>query len=257
MKHLSQEQIVLHYYGDADSTEDARMHLAECDSCHEEFERVKALLVQIEPTSVPEPHESFEQKMWLNVRDRLPQKTTTGWHTLWSPKRWAIAGAMAVLVLAAFLTGRFSHGPAPVTVTPTNIAKGSGAPVPERVILVAVGDHLEKSQMLLVELMSADTKGKADVSLEQEEARDLLDSNRLYRQSAEKTGDPAITHTLDDLERVLVEFANGPSELTERDFEQIRDQIKSQGLLFKIRVIGSRLRKPAQQGPSAQVNQKL
>ena len=117
-----------------------------------------------------------------------------------------------------------------------------GTPNPERIILVTVGEHLERSQMLLVEIMNADGKGPTDLSTEQQQARDLLDANRLYRQSAQRTGDPAITRTLDELERVLVEVANGPSEVSDQELNSLRKQIESQGLLFKIRVIGSKVR---------------
>jgi hypothetical protein len=107
---------------------------------------------------------------------------------------------------------------------------------------VTVGEHLERSQMLLVEIMSAEGKGATNLSTEQQQARDLLDANRLYRESAQRTGDPAITRTLDELERVLVEVANGPSEVTNQQLDNLRKQIESQGLLFKIRVIGSKVR---------------
>jgi len=102
-----------------------------------------------------------------------------------------------------------------------------------------VGDHLEKSQILLVEIMNADVRASADLSNEQRQARDLLDANRLYRVSAQQTGDPAVAGLLDDLGRVLTEIANAPSTLTQADLQAIRGRIQSQGLLFKIRVVGS------------------
>ncbi len=55
MKHLSEEQIVLHYYGDAEDSASAAQHMNECAACREEFERVQAMLRQIEPIEVPEP----------------------------------------------------------------------------------------------------------------------------------------------------------------------------------------------------------
>jgi len=47
MEHLSEEQIVLHYYGDAEQEEEVGRHLSECSDCRAEFGRVKALLEQI------------------------------------------------------------------------------------------------------------------------------------------------------------------------------------------------------------------
>jgi len=106
---------------------------------------------------------------------------------------------------------------------------------------VAVGDHLERSQMLLVEIMNADSdaKGTLDFSDEQQQARDLLDANHLYRLSAQHVGDPQVARVLDDLGRVLAEIANGPTELSPGDLKEIRSRIQSQELLFKIKVVGS------------------
>ncbi len=161
---------------------------------------------------------------------------------------------MAVLLAAAFLAGRFWPRPMqPVTQQQASQLN------PQRVILVAVGDHLERSQMLLVEIMNSDTKGPMNFSSEQAEARDLLDSNHLYRVSAQQSGDPKVARLLDQLGRVLAEIANGPAEVSPGDLEQVRHTIQSEGLLFKVRVVGSevnsRARRPELSGSS--VNQRL
>ena len=236
MKHLTQEQIVLHFYGDADDSGQVAQHLANCAECREEFERVSALLSQIEPLEVPEPHESFEQKTWLNVRDRLPDSRKSLLARLLSPPKWALAGVMAIIVAGAFLAGRYwprhnAPGNPTSTDTAANIQRG---------LRLEVGDHLERSQILLIEIMHAEPGDHLDLSNEQARAQELLDSNRLYRESTLKSGDPAVSHTLDDLERVLAEIANGPSDLTAKDLERLRRQIQSQGLLFKIHVIESK-----------------
>jgi len=234
MEHLSEEQIVLHYYGDAEQEEEVGRHLGECSACRAEFGRVKALLEQIEPTEVPEPPEFFEEKTWLNLRDRLPHRPggLRGW--LAAPPKWALAGALAAMLVVAFLVGRYWPGR-------ELTGKNAAAPNPQRVVLVAVGDHLERSQILLVEIMNSDTTGALDLSSEQRQARDLLDANHLYRVSAQQTGDPAIAGLLDDLGRVLTEIANAPQEITPADLQAIRARIQSQGLLFKIRVVGSQV----------------
>jgi hypothetical protein len=72
-------------------------------------------------------------------------------------------------------------------------------------------------------------------------AEDLLDSNRLFRQTANSTGDTAVANVLDDLERMLLEIANGPSQLEPSRLDELRQEIKDRGLLFKIRVIGSKV----------------
>ena len=116
MKHLTEEQIVLHCFGDADHSAEIDQHLNECLECRETFNQVKAMLASIETTSVPEPHESLEQKIWLKLQDRLPKRRPGILQRVFSPVfapgsiapgKWATAGAMAVLLLAAFIIGRF------------------------------------------------------------------------------------------------------------------------------------------------------
>jgi len=254
MNHLREEQIVLHYYGDAEDATEVERHLATCSDCRAEFARVQSTLKQIEPLEVPEPAASFEEKTWLNLRDRLPEKGSFLRRLFGQQQKWALAGAMVMLLAAAFFAGRF--WPRPVQ----QVAQQPPSQVnPQRVVLVAVGDHLERSQMLLVEIMNADTKGPINFSSEQAEARELLDSNHLYRVSSQQAGDPQVARLLDQLGRVLAEIANGPSEVTPGDLEQVRHTIQSEGLLFKVRVVGSevnsKVRRPELSANSA--NQRL
>jgi hypothetical protein len=256
MKHLTQEQIVLHFYGDADDNAQVLEHLNACRECREEFERVSSLLGQIEPIEVPEPAAGFEQKTWLNLRDRLPESPGSALRRFLSPPKWALAGVMAMIVIVAFLAGRYLR-PCPPTIisqppdTQANVQRG---------MLMAVGNHLERSQILLVEIMHTEP-GDHDISREQAQARDLLDSNRLYRAGAQKTGDPSVGRTLDELERVLAEIANGPTETSAADLQRLQHQIESQGLLLKMRVIGSKVQheesSPVVNQGSKQGNQRL
>lgn len=259
MNHLSEEQIVLHYYGDAEGTAEIERHLAVCPECRAEFARVQSTLRQIEPVEVPEPSPGFEEKTWLTLRDRLPEKGGF-FRRLFFPQafgphqKWALAGAMAVLLAVAFLAGRFWPRPS------QQVAQQPSQVNPQRVVLVAVGDHLERSQMLLLEIMHNDDTGHIDFSAEQQLARDLLDDNHLYRVSAQQTGDPQVARLLDDLGRVLAEIANGPAEVSSGDLQQVRHTIQSEGLLFKVRVIesevNSRARRPGQISGGS-VNQRL
>jgi hypothetical protein len=55
-------------------------------------------------------------------------------------------------------------------------------------------------------------------------------------------GQAGVASVLDDLERVLLEIARSPSSLPSAEFESIRERIENQGLQFRIRVLGSRVR---------------
>jgi hypothetical protein len=255
MNHLSEEQIVLHYYGDAENEAEVERHLAGCAECRAEFARVEAMLRQIEPVEVPEPPANFEDKTWLNLRDRLHERG--GWlRRLFRPQqKWALAGVMALLLIGAFLAGRFwPRHDRQIAQQPPAAAN------PQRIVLVAVGDHLERSQMLLLELVHNEDTGQINISAEQQLARDLLDDNHLYRVSAQQAGDPQVARLLDELGRVLADVANGPSEISSSDLEQVRKKIQSQGLLFKVRVMQSEVNSKARraaQVPSAGGNTRL
>ena len=60
-------------------------------------------------------------------------------------------------------------------------------------------------------------KGPLDISAEKERAADLVSESRLYRQTAAHTGDTAVAGVLDDIDRVLLEIAHGPSRLAPED----------------------------------------
>jgi len=76
----------------------------------------------------------------------------------------------------------------------------------------------------------------------EEMAAELVDDNRLYRQTARNTGNAAVANVLDDLERVLIEIAHSPTEVSSGQLDDLRQQIESRGLLFKVRVLGSQVR---------------
>src|SRR3954469_17955088 len=107
MKHLSEEQVVLHYYGDAEGAPEIERHLAVCAECRAEFDRVQSMLQQIGPMEVPEPAANFEEKTWLNLRDRLPEQPGLLRRFFQPQAKWAWAGLMALLLIGAFLTGRY------------------------------------------------------------------------------------------------------------------------------------------------------
>jgi hypothetical protein len=121
----------------------------------------------------------------------------------------------------------------------------------ERVLLVAVGDFLERSQVMLIELNHTNPSGKVDISAEQERAADLVGENRLYRQTAIRTGNIAMAGVLDELERVLVDISHEPAQMSSADLESLQKRLDKAGILFKIRVLGTNVKN--QQEPAGSV----
>lgn len=241
MNHIGEEQLVPFYYGESAESAAIEGHLGECEACRDEFRALQRVLNTVDSAPVPERGSEYGSQVWQRIEKRIghrPRRSFRHW--------WIWAPVMAVLVIGAFLAGRLSYraqrGGAPAT------AAVSNQQIRERILLVAVGDHLERSQMVLAELSNApEGKGKLDISDERQMAADLLDDNRLYRQTAASTGEKGVASVLDDLENVLMEIAHSPSEVSNQQLDDLRQQIQDRGLLFKVRVLGSQVREQESQ----------
>lgn len=233
--HPSEDDLVLFHYGDSGDRETVEAHLARCETCRADFESLQHALASFESLTVPEPDEGFEARMWQRVKPSLGARARSGWWTLFSPARLAVAGAIAVLVIAAFVAGRTWPRPGPAAPV-TSAASDVGG---DRVLLIAVIDHLDRSERALTELVNSEPAGNVDISTEQALVRELVPANRLIRQTATEVGEAGMASLLDDLERVLVEIAHSPSTVSSQEFSEIRKRIESQGIIFKVRVLGS------------------
>jgi len=243
--HISEEQLVLYRYGEAKDAAAMGEHLAACATCRAAYQSLERLLAAVDQMPAPDPGENYAAAVWERLEPRLPQcrdregavrsLSLAALFATWRPL--ALAAAMAVLIVAAFLLGRFWPRPQMVARQPLP------EQVRERILLVALGEHLERSQMILIELANANPGPQLDVSSERRWAADLVGDNRLYRQAAARGGDPAITALLDDLERVLLEIAHSPSTLSGGELERIQRRIESGDILFKLRVVESKVRR--------------
>ena len=234
MNHLSEEQLVLFYYGESADAGGVEGHLSGCEACRSELRALQVVLNTVDGAQIPERPADYGSAVWERIESRLPAR--------WGPamwRWWIWAPAMGALLAAAFLAGSlWQRHSAPVAARNQNANQ-----IRERILLVTVGDHLERSQMVLAEIENApDAKGKLNISGERRMAEDLLDDNRLYRLTARTTGDKSMASVLDDLERVLLEIAHSPTEVSSEQLKQLQTQIESRGLLFKVRVLGSKAR---------------
>ena len=256
-EHIPEQELVAYAFGDSAEAATVAKHLGECADCAAEFKKLQSVLMAVNEETLPVPErEHYDEQVWASVRPRLnvePEKSGLFAHVrqLLRPQRLLFAGGMLALLLIAFLVGRVSKSPAP-NGGDQQIAQQNQNGT-ERLVRAEVGSHLERSQMMLVELSNAEAgKGGLDITEEQQRARDLLEANRLYRQSAKRAGDPAVAAVLDELERVLVEIANSPSDLSQQRLAELQQQIQDQGILFKVRVIGSKVRSSTKEHESEQ-----
>jgi len=245
MTHLTEEELILHYYGEEGETLAAEQHLDECGECRSLYGSLLRVLNVVDSLEVPAQDADYEARVWQRIEGRIPAR-----RRFWSlPVRWrwaALSAAMASLLVIAFLAGRFY----PQAGRPGQLASADPH-AGERILLVAVGDYLERSQMVLIELANANPKGPLDISAEKERAADLVSESRLYRQTAAHTGDANINSVLEDLERVLVDITHAPSNISPQQLQEIRQRLEAEGILFKIRVLGSNVRNQEESAPNA------
>jgi hypothetical protein len=228
-QHLEDDDLILHFYGETGTA--AEPHLSDCVDCRARYQALQRVLNVVEPPPVPYRSPDYEGEVWDTLAPRLGHNRRSSWFT---PRHWIPVMAATALLVIAFFAGRYSpHSQEQVAQTSSGVR--------ERVLLVAVGDHLERSEMLLIEIANANPKQAMNVVEERLTAQDLVYANRLYRQTAATSGDAGVVGLLDDLERVLLEVAHSPEELHGMRLENLRDRIKNEGLIFKIRVAGSKL----------------
>jgi hypothetical protein len=243
MTHVTDDELILHYYGELSAADRARLgeHLQTCRACAAEDARLRQALGVLDDVPVPEPEAGFERIVWARLEPALTRREAPWRAWLWSPARWGLAAAAAVLIIAAFVTGRYWPVPGGPATAPADAA-ASPEVVRERILLVAVGDHLEQTEMVLVELAHAEGGDTVNISAARAQAAELVADNRLYRQTASTAGQVAIAGVLEDLERALIEVARGPSEVPRSDLDAILRGIQAQELLFKLRVVGEQVR---------------
>jgi hypothetical protein len=241
MSHLTEEQLVLHYYREEDETLETERHLEDCEECRALYVRLQHALNLVDSIPIPERDATYGAQVWRRIEGKLPARH---WWRI-PPLRWVFAGAaVAAMLVIAFLAGRsYPNRPA----APPQMA--GDAQAREQVLLVAVGDYLDRSQMVLVELVNASSNGPLDISPEQERAQELISETRLYRQTATTTGNTSVTGILDELEHVLLDIAHGPSRLSPAELENLRARLEAEGILFKIRVVNSNVRSQEEAAP--------
>jgi len=248
--HITDEEMLLDYYNESTSADRAarRAHLEACESCRALDREMRAVLALVDTAPAVEAPPGFGREMWARVEPHLSARAAR--RPWWSPvalRPWALGVGMAALLLASFTLGRVweraphKDDPAPVVSVAAPRGLGTDA-MTERLLRAEMEDHLERSQRVFVDLVNADDGADVSLASDRTRAADLVADGRLYRRAADRIGDVEMRNLLEDVERVLVDVANGSSEPASKELKDVRTRIDEQDLLFRLRVAGSEIR---------------
>lgn len=259
MKHgkiYSDDDLVLFFYGEAPDAVALRQALAADPELRARYEALQTVLAAVD-LPVPDRPKAYGAQVWARLRPELERPARRSFLSFLSgpwtlSAGWASAGAAAVLLLViGFFAGRYGSDQG------STIARGLSEPARDRILSGEVAGHLESSERLLTEVANADPEGPADLSAERAWAQELLEANRLYRQSARNGGRQRLASLLDELEPFLLELAHAADDTPPDELAALRDRLEEQALLFKVRILGERLERSIRQSAAGANKQTL
>lgn len=249
--HPTEDDLILHFYGDGEAAEEARVdaHLNACASCQATWVEFRETMQMIDAAQVPEPGTGFERVVWARLQPALADSRPRRASWLAWPGVLAPIGAMAAVVVASAVTLRLMLPTASHVAAPAGTALLTGALDPkaaalqrERVLLTALSGHFDDAQLVLTELLNAPEGSNADFSFARQMAGELVASGRLYRVTAEENGNVRLAAMLDDLETVLTDVAQSPNGMSPADLTSLRSRITNSNLLFKVQALANDVR---------------
>ena len=136
MKHYSEDELTLYYYGEGRRRANVERHLDECAACAKCYREIAGTLAMIAAPDVPERDDQYGLEVWQRIRHRLPDRTRRRGSASGSGGIGClVAAAAAALVLVAFLAGRTSRDaaappaavdarqtPPPTAITPRDVS---------------------------------------------------------------------------------------------------------------------------------------
>jgi len=115
MTHYTEDELILYHFGEASRRDRIEVHLQECDACAAVYRDIAETLALVGDVKVPERDERYGLEMWQRIRHDLPPQDVPWFAALLGWQRFVLVGAAAVLILAAYVGGRYStrNVPAP------------------------------------------------------------------------------------------------------------------------------------------------
>ncbi len=233
--HLTDNQLVLLYYREPLEESGQDGHLAACAECMDRFQALTRVLQVVAQDDIPEPAGDFEARMTARVLAAAKNKERGRLLQFPRMTRFLAAGAaLAAGLLVAFSVGRQLGRVEEHTL--------SAAQTQERVLLTALGEHLGRSRVTLVELKNRDVS-VADLKALQAAADNLVTASRLFRAAAERAGEGKVALVMEETERLLVRFAIAPDAEAKSELDRLRRRVDSRDLLFRLQIMEAQVEK--------------
>lgn len=241
MKHKD-IQLLLYEYADRvlppDQNDEVARHLESCIQCRSDLSEITDVTSMLQRSN---PADSRSEEFWQGLSDRIQQQLSpvrptpvplnTRIGLFWELYRHpalGITGAMAIL-MAVLSWQYFSSTPR---------AAFEPVPIPSTGLIddaQSVHSYLRKSKALLVGISNMrSVEGQTfDLSAEQLASRELVKKSRKLREQSSMEASP---YLIDNLERILIELANIDHPAHQSNLDLIREGIREENLLFKIRM---------------------
>ena len=245
MNREDRERLVLHLAGELgeEESEALEKELSRDPELRRELEELSR---SVELTCLqvpPEPGEEYWRGFWARLQPRLRQRSW--WrraldampHERWLWPAAAFGTVAAALVVAVMVLHNLTvpQEPTPMVQTATvRIARTEG--FFER----AAGEHLQRSRLLLQDLVNVASNGEPPMEALLDSRRrgeELLSDNRSLRLAAERHQNERLSGLLEELETVMLDIANLDPEIATDMLPAIQRRIERHNLLIKIEVV--------------------
>ncbi len=248
MKHITDDDLTLLYYGDHENPELAA-EVARSPELSQRFEALSAELLRIDELMPPSRDEDYGSDVWRQIESRLTADHATAgsrwktWLASIMQPRFSLAGALSLVLVAslAFMLGRQANQPHELTPAATDTQTAAVIPGldTERLLTSSVSGHLDQLNLALTQFANEPRTSSAEA----ERATDMLVANRLYRKAAADQGKHQLAQFLAELEPLLIELAYEAHKASPQTLSRMQQEVRDT-LLFRVRVMNQQLKQP-------------
>jgi hypothetical protein len=107
MAHYTEDELILYHYGEAPRRDRIERHLQECAPCAATYRDIAGTLALVGDLEVPERDDRYGLEMWQRIRHDLPPQEQPWFMGLMAWHRFALVGAAAMVIVAAFVAGLY------------------------------------------------------------------------------------------------------------------------------------------------------